>query len=81
MRGRINTQEETIKFLLKRYLTFSQRGYKSSLSKSTGMGDTERIDVIEVQQLPRKYSVYLFFSREKKLILTDKKYWVNWDES
>ena len=31
-------------------------------------------------KLPRKYSVYLFFSREKKLILTDKKYWVNWDE-
>ena len=84
IRGRINTQEETIKFFAEEISELSPNmGYEKLFIKiDSGMGDTEKIDVIReiLTNYQGNIPVYLFFSREKKLILTDKKYWVNWDE-
>ena len=83
IRGRINTQEETIKFFAEEISELSPMwGMKAFIKIDSGMGDTEKIDVIReiLTNYQGNIPVYLSFLR-KEINLTDKKYWVNWDES
>lgn len=87
--GRINLQEDNPKFFAEEInlLPSQEEREKTQKKKLYIKIDTAVMTGDKIEELRRilehnhgHVPVYLYFSQEKKLILTDQKYWVNWGE-
>lgn len=83
MKGRINLQEDSPKFFAEEIslLNLPEKDTPKLYIKV----DSEKVDqaMLEVigqilQNYRGEIPVYFYFEKEKKLILTDRSYWVNW---
>ncbi|MFZ5943215.1 MAG: DNA polymerase III subunit alpha [Bacillota bacterium] len=83
MTGRLNLQEDSPKFFAEdiAVLTLSEKSgprlYIKIDTSRIGEGQVEAIGSI-LKNHKGQIPVYLFFEKEKKLVLTDRDYWVNW---
>ncbi|KJS87339.1 MAG: DNA polymerase III subunit alpha [Peptococcaceae bacterium BICA1-8] len=85
MKGRINLQEDTPKFFAEdiSVLNLPQEKSTKLYIKVDSNLDAGRLEAL--REILKNYRgdipVYLYFEKEKKMILTEKDYWVNWQTS
>jgi len=83
MKGRINLQEDSPKFFAEEISVLNLPEAKTPklyIKVDSNLADHVLLEVIGqiLQNYQGEIPVYLYFEKEKKLILTDRNYWVNW---